>query len=127
MGASPYCSRAELIRRKATGIEPEHDNATLARFQRGHDVEPALRAFAEQIIGEDLFPVVGVSDDGYLSASLDGVTMLGDVIAEFKQSNAEKKADIARGAIPMQDYPQRSEERRVGQGGGRRGRTRGWP
>src|SRR3546814_13248868 len=57
MGASPYCSRAELIRRKATGIEPEHDNATLARFQRGHDVEPALRAFAEQIIGEDLFPV----------------------------------------------------------------------
>lgn len=103
MGEASYETRAQLLRRRATGIEREHDAATLARFQRGHDVEPAMRALAESIIGEDLFPVVGTSNDGYLSASLDGVTMSGAVIAEFKQSNADKQTDIARDVIPGQD------------------------
>lgn len=104
MGASPHVTRAQLIRQRATGVEPEIDEATQRRFDRGHEVEPALRAMAEKIIGEDLFPVTGVSDDGYLGASLDGVTIAEDTIFEAKQHNAEKRACIARDEIPPADY-----------------------
>lgn len=103
MGASPYVTRSQLIRQRATGVEREVDAATQAVFDRGHAVEPALRALAERIIGEDLYPVVAVSDDGYLSASFDGVTLAEDVILEAKQTNAEKQACIARGEIPPAD------------------------
>lgn len=56
MGASPYVTRAELIHRRATGVEREIDASTQAVFDRGHAVEPALRALAESIINEDLYP-----------------------------------------------------------------------
>lgn len=104
MGESPHVSRAALIRQRATGIEREIDGATQARFDRGHEVEPALRALAESIIGEDLYPVTGVSDDGYLGASFDGVTLDESIIFEGKQHNAEKRASIYRGEIPPADY-----------------------
>lgn len=104
MGASPYVTRAELVRRVATGIEPEIDEATQARFDRGHQVEPALRAMAEELIGEDLYPVTGVSDEGYLGASFDGVTLAEDIILEAKQFNAGKIECIERGDIPPQDH-----------------------
>src|SRR5690606_35681988 len=103
MGASPYVSRAELIRRVATGIEPEIDAATQKRFDDGRMVEPKLRALPEKRIGEDLYPVTGVSDDGYLGASFDGVTLAEDTILEAKQHNAEKVACIQRGEIPPAD------------------------
>lgn len=104
MGASPYVTRAELIRQKATGIEREIDAATQRVFDRGHEVEPKLRALAEKIIGEDLYPVTAVSDDGAIGASLDGITMDERVIFEAKQNNAEKRAQIFAGQIPAADY-----------------------
>lgn len=104
MGASPYVSRADLVRQRATGIEREIDAPTQARFDRGHEVEPALRALAEKIIGEDLYPVTGVADDGYMGASFDGVTLGEDIIFEAKQHNTEKRACMYRGEIPPADY-----------------------
>lgn len=104
MGASPYVSRAELLRQRATGVDREIDAATQARFDRGHEVEPALRVLAEDEIGEDLYPVTGVADDGYMGASFDGVTLAEDTLLEAKQPNAEKAACIARGEIPPADY-----------------------
>lgn len=110
MGASPYVTRTELIRQRATGIEREIDSATQRLFDRGHEVEPALRALAEKIIGEELYPVTGVSDDGYLSASFDGVTLGEDIICEAKQSNATKIECIERGEVPHQDYWQITQQ-----------------
>lgn len=104
MGASPYVTRSALVKRYATGIEPEIDAATQARFDRGHEVEPALRAYAEGFIGEDLYPVTATSDDGYLGASFDGVTLSEDVILEAKQSNQQKRIDVECGDIPAADY-----------------------
>jgi len=104
MGASPYVSRAQLIRQRYTGIEPEIDAATQARFDHGHAVEPALRAFGERLIGQDFYPVTGVSDSGYLGASFDGVTMDETIIAEVKQRNAQKMEMVKRGEIPPADY-----------------------
>jgi putative phage-type endonuclease len=104
MGVSPYVTRAELVRQYATGVQREIDERTQAIFDRGHEVEPALRALAEKIIGEDLYPVTGVSGDGYLGASFDGVTIGEDIIFEAKQHNAEKRRLIAQGVIPPVDY-----------------------
>lgn len=110
MGASPYVTRAELVRQRATGVEREIDSATQAVFDKGHAVEPALRALAERLIGEDLYPITGVRDDDYLGASFDGITLAEDVIFEAKQSNAEKLECIARGEIPRQDYWQIAQQ-----------------
>ncbi len=104
MGASPYVTRAELVRQYATGVQREIDERTQAIFDRGHEVEPALRALAEKIIGEDLYPVTGVSDDGYLGASFDGVNLEETIIFEAKQTNAGKMECMQRGEIPPADY-----------------------
>lgn len=73
MGCSPYESRAQLLHRLATGIEPDVDAGTQRRFDDGHRFEALARPLAEEIIGEDLFPVVGT--EGRFSASFDGLTM----------------------------------------------------
>lgn len=105
MGALPSMSRRELVRLRAVGLEREHSDY-VQRFvlDRGHEVEPALRAIAERMLGEDLYPVVAVSDDGYLAASFDGVTLAEDVIFEAKQSSSEKRASIDAGEVPASDY-----------------------
>lgn len=104
MGASPYVSRSELIRQRATGIDREIDPATQRLFDKGHAVEPLLRDLAQTLIGEELYPVTGVSDDGCLGCSFDGVTMDERTIFEAKQSNAEKERLAQTGEIPPQDY-----------------------
>lgn len=104
MGASPYVTRSQLVQQHATGVDREIDPRTQAIFDKGHEVEPKLRALAESIIGQELYPVTAVSDDGYLGASLDGITMDESIIFEAKQKNAAKMADVKQGTIPHQDY-----------------------
>lgn len=105
MGALPSMSRRELVRLQATGMEREYsDYVQKFILDRGHEVEPALRAFAEGIIGEDLFPITGVSDDGYLGASFDGVSLDEGFIFEAKQASEPKFAYIENDEIPPSDY-----------------------
>lgn len=104
MGASPYVTRAELVRQYATGVQREIDERTQAIFDRGHEVEPALRRFAEDLIEDELYPVTGVDDHGFLGASFDGVTMDETIIFEAKQPNAQKMESVRAGTIPPQDY-----------------------
>lgn len=108
MGISPYLSRADLIKRIATGIVPEIDAATQRRFDKGHEVEAAARPLAEEIIGEELYASVFAADvDGlHLSASLDGHTLLNEVTWEHKQANADLIASLSAGVIPEQYHPQ---------------------
>ena len=103
MGASPYVTRAELIRQRATGVEREIDASTQFVFDRGHEVEPKLRALAEAYTGEDFYPITATSDDGYLSASFDGVTLDETALLEAKQSNAGKMAQARDGILPPVD------------------------
>lgn len=104
MGASRKATRADLLRMKATGDEQEHSRwVKEVLFERGHDVESAARPIAEKIIGEDLYPVTA-TDDGYLLASFDGITMLEDVIWECKQWNEAKAAVVREGRCPAEDY-----------------------
>ena len=92
LGVSPYKSRAELLRERATGISQEFDAATQRRFDDGHRFEALARAIAEELIGEELFPVTGV--EGRYSASFDGLTMLEDTAFEHKTISDSLRAAI---------------------------------
>ena len=108
MGLSSYVSRAELIRRKATGIEPEYDAATLKRFADGHANEAKARPLAEAIIDDDLSPLV-ITDtiDGLLiSVSLDGVTQGYDTTFEHKSLNMILADALDAGFLPDEYHPQ---------------------
>ena len=85
MNVSKYKSRNDLLRERATGVAAEVDASTQKRFDDGHRFEALARARAEEIIGEDLAPLVGFMDD--LSASFDGITFMADVIYEHKTLN----------------------------------------
>lgn len=84
-GCSPYKTRTEFLQERFTGITKEVDAATQRRFDDGHRYEALARKLAEEIIGEDLFPVTGVSDN--YSASFDGITMAEDITFEHKTLN----------------------------------------
>ncbi len=106
LGTSPYMTRSDLLRQKATGLTREVDAATQARFDRGHEIEAAARAFVEAEIGEDLYPVTATDDDGRLLASFDGITMDGSLIFECKTANKVLAAAIENGSLPDSHWPQ---------------------
>lgn len=104
MGASPSISRRELVRLMANGLEREFsDYVQKFILDRGHEVEPALRRFAEDLIEDELFPTTATTDDGYMGASFDGITMDDRIIFEAKQASEEKFQCIERGEIPPAD------------------------
>lgn len=110
MGCSPYKTRAQLIREVATGIAQEVDAATQRRFDDGHRFEELARPLAEQIIGEELFPVTGTN--GKLSASFDGLTMDGETAFEHKSLNDTLRAAMADGNddLPLQYQVQMEQQ-----------------
>lgn len=83
LGLSPYMTRNDLIKQKATGIEMEVPQKLQAVFDRGHETETGGRDMAEAIVGEDLYPVV--MSFGQLSASCDGLSMSNEIAFEHKQ------------------------------------------
>lgn len=89
LGISPYMKRDELLKEKAFGISKEYDNYTQKLFAYGHKVENLYRNnIAENLVGDELFPAVGVSEiHTKLAASFDGITLLNDVIFEHKTLN----------------------------------------
>lgn len=105
MGASKYTTRDALLREKKTGIAPEITPEQQRLFDRGHQAEEQARAIAEEILGEDLFPVTAVSDaDDRLLASFDGITMDERTVFEHKLFNAKLAGDIARDELEPHYY-----------------------
>jgi predicted phage-related endonuclease len=96
-GVSRYVTRAELLRRKHTGVSPEPDAGTLGRFAAGHAAEAKARPLAEGIVGGELYPVTmtAIVDGLPLLASLDGLDLAGDICWETKLWN-EELADCVR-------------------------------
>jgi len=87
LGISPYKTREQLLHEKFTGITPDADEATQRRFDQGHRFEAHARPLAEDIIGEDLYPCVGVLEGTKLSASFDGLTLDESIVWEHKTIN----------------------------------------
>lgn len=104
MGASKHVTRNELIHMKATGTEREFsDFVRKMILDKGHEAEALARPIAQKIIGEELFPATISDDSDYLLVSLDGITMMDDIIWEHKQLNADKVAAINEGRCPECD------------------------
>lgn len=100
-----YSSRGDLLRMKATGSEQEFSKWTLeVLFAKGHEVEALARPLAEELIGEELFPVTGVCLETGLLASFDGLTMDESVVWECKQWNEAKASQVRAGMVPESDY-----------------------
>src|SRR5688572_10085106 len=76
LGKHPSITRSELLRIRATGIEREIHDFLQRLFDDGHKFEALARPLAEKIVGEDLYPCVGVEDQN--SASFDGLTLMED-------------------------------------------------
>jgi putative phage-type endonuclease len=108
MGLSSYTKRSDLIAQKATGIVPEVDAATQQRFDKGHEYEAIAREWAEEIIGDTLYPCVLAADvEGLpLSASLDGQDLMGEVTWEHKTGRSDLLASLEAGVIPDEYHPQ---------------------
>lgn len=85
MGCSPYKTRSALVAELATGFGEEVTPEKARIFAEGHRSEALARPLAEQIIGEDLYPIVG--SNGRLSASFDGLTMDERIGFEHKSLN----------------------------------------
>ncbi len=106
MGCSPYKSRSELLRERATGVSTEIDAATQRLFDEGHRIEALARPLAEEIIGDELYPCVG--ERGEYSASFDGLTLDYETAFEHKTLNAALRAAfdaIDNGADPASALP----------------------
>ena len=99
MGSSNYMMRAELLRLKSGGEPDGVSSQQQAAFDAGHAAESNAREIAEQIIGGELYPCTGVSDDDQYLASFDGLTMLGDVVFEHKLMSANLAAMIDSGEL----------------------------
>lgn len=97
LGLSPYKTRAELIRERATGLSAEVDASKQRLFDMGHRSEQLARPLAEQIIGEELSPLVGIADDGPYSSSYDGLSFMQDKALEHKQLNDRLRAAMVEG------------------------------
>lgn len=113
LGCSPYMTRSELLHALHTGLRPEAGPEQQRRFDAGHAIEAAQRPAAEEIVGEDLYPCVGVetlattidgSDALELSASFDGITMDETTVYECKTLNDDLRAALqAVGGIEAND------------------------
>lgn len=115
MGCSSYKTRSELVKELATGLGQEVDAATQRRFDDGHRFEALARPLAEEIIGEDLSPCVGVN--GKFSASFDGLTFMHDVALEHKTLNKALREAMVEGCtgedLPLQYRVQMEQQAMV--------------
>ncbi|EJN36347.1 YqaJ viral recombinase family protein [Pseudomonas sp. GM80] len=109
MGASKQMKRTELLHAKKTGLDRDVSWWVQKNlFDKGHETEALARPILEGRIGEDLFPVVGTEGD--LLASLDGCTILGDVLFEHKMWNEQLAADVRAGTLDPHYYWQLEQQ-----------------
>ena len=108
MGASKYQTRNDLLAMKKTGIVEEVTAQQQAIFDRGHATEELARPLVEEMLGEELYPIVGTS--GNLLASMDGATMLGDTLFEHKLWNQKVVAQIRAGELEPHYYWQLEQQ-----------------
>lgn len=109
MGASRQMKRTELLHAKKTGLDRDVSWWVQKNlFDKGHEAEALARPILEARIGEDLFPVVGTEGD--LLASLDGCTILGDVLFEHKMWNEQLAADVRAGSLDPHYYWQLEQQ-----------------
>lgn len=105
---NPKTSRQEYLRICAGYSEKEISEWVQKNlFDKGHEVEDKARPVIADLIGEAVYPITGISDDDYLSASFDGITMDESTIWENKLDNKDLSAYIQiNDDLPDSHWPQ---------------------
>ncbi|MCK7458468.1 YqaJ viral recombinase family protein [Idiomarina aminovorans] len=105
MSATKKMSRNELLKAKSLGTEKEvSEYVQKFLFDKGHEMEAAARPIVEEIIGEELYPTTGETEDGVYLASFDGMTMMGDVLFEHKMWNESLAEAVRNEKLPAEYY-----------------------
>lgn len=105
MKVSDYTKYDDLVQQKATGTVKEFSSYVQERvIDPGHAIEAVAHEIAENIIGETLFPLVGINEDRKLLSSFDGLNLDHTVSWECKRWNEEKAATVRSGNVPETDY-----------------------
>lgn len=116
LGISPHKTRTQLLEEYATGIVQEFDDVTLSRFADGHRFEALARPIAEEIVGEDLYPIIATEDYGLsrlLSASSDGMTLAYDKNFEHKSLNNDLR-EVFDNELPLSElYTSQMEQQHM--------------
>lgn len=99
LGLSSYKSRTKLLTEKKTGVIEQVDKYTQGMYDKGHAIEALARTILEQRFG-DLYPETGYI--GELSASLDGIDQIGQMIFEHKDININLVEAIKLKKLPDQ-------------------------
>ena len=98
LGVSPWTTPYQLWLQKTGRAEPKVTQA----MQRGTDLEPAARTAYEEHTGLIMQPLV--LEAGAYSASLDGMTLEGDLVLEIKcplrGTRSELWQDVLDGQVP---------------------------
>jgi len=101
LGLSPYTTPFQLWQQRAGRVTVE----TTAAMAHGTATEPEARAMYETLTGQVMQPLVLV--DGEYSASLDGITLDGDLILEIKCPKSKSSAllqEARAGRVPEHVY-----------------------
>lgn len=113
LGISTKGTRSELLRLKYLGDSKQFcDWVRENILDYGHEVEALARPIFEGMINQELYPVTCSADlmppwaSYEMSASLDGLTMSGDIAFEHKQWNSALAAAVKSGTVPDEYIPQ---------------------
>ena len=94
-GDHKYMTRNDLLKQKATGLQPEVSAFQEKIFQAGHDAERLARFIAEEIMQEELYPCTCEDDTGTYLASMDGLDILSERGFEHKSLNDKLRTATA--------------------------------
>lgn len=87
LGKSPYTTAYELYCLKVGLTEPTEQTDAM---RKGHEMEPEIRKWFEEETGIYLMPqVIESVEMPWMSASLDGISLDGDVFVEIKFNNRD--------------------------------------
>jgi predicted phage-related endonuclease len=107
LGLSKKVNRTELLHMKHTGTPKEFSDWVQKNIlDYGHEVEALARPIVEEIIRDDLYPVTCSQEHGFLSASVDGLTMDESTAFEHKQWNEQLAASVREKILPDEYMPQ---------------------
>jgi predicted phage-related endonuclease len=111
MGASSKTSRNDFLKMKANGSEREFSAYVRGVIlEAGHEAEAAARSLVETLVGEELYPIVGVHDEEPFLASFDGMTIACDRAMEHKLYNEALAAQVRAKELSPEFYWQLEHE-----------------
>ena len=110
MGESPYKKAESLLKQKLGASEM----AASWAMQKGQEMEPIIRQEYEKLTGRKVYPAcVESSEFDFMAASLDGITLKGDLAVELKLANLADHTLAKTGEVPQKYYGQLQHQMEV--------------